>query len=60
MYRANGHLQVQHTIAEDAKAPFVEIQTVQRTRFSINRHNHRLMQGAKVIPRNRSFGMKPP
>jgi len=45
MHRANVPLQVQHTIAEDAKAPFVEIQTIQRTRLSIDHDNHRLITG---------------
>lgn len=47
MHRSNGHPQVQHTIAEDAEAPFVEIQTIQPTCLSIDRHNHRLITGSK-------------
>ena len=47
MHRSNGHPQVQHTIAEDAEAPFVEIHTIQRTCLSIDRHNHRLITGSE-------------
>ena len=43
MHRANGRSQIQHTIAEDAEALFVEIQVVKRTRLSIDRHNYRLI-----------------
>ena len=45
MHRTNGRPKVQDTIAEDAKAPFVKIPTIQRTRFSIDRHNDVLITG---------------
>ena len=45
MHRANGRPQVQDTIAEHANAPFVKIPTIQRTRLSIDRHNHGLITG---------------
>ena len=47
MHSSDGRPQVQHTIAEDAEAPFVEIQTIQPTCLSIDRHNHRLITGSK-------------
>ena len=43
MHRSNGRSQIQHPVAEDTEAPFVELLTIQRTRLSIDRHNHRLI-----------------
>ncbi len=47
MHRSNGRPQFQRTIADDAEAPFVEIQTIQRTCLSIDCHNHRLITGSE-------------
>ena len=47
MHGSNGRPQVQHTLAEDAEAPSVKIQTIQRTCLSIDRHNHRLITGSE-------------